>query len=144
MPKQIASDALGELIEIGKATASGAKQVITGVDKVEKADPSTQTKKPQSADPDAQVEAQIERMKAVDKKQSAENYKQVQNQISLLRRQKASQPRKYETGSIEYNEEKQKNPESWWEKQKKKMAATLPWTSKQGMGTGEIRRGASG
>lgn len=150
MPKQIIQDVFGELLETGKATVSAAKQAVTGtgLDAVERGDQSQPQGSGQKAiDPEAKAKAQIERLKKQDAAQSATAYKQIQEQIQLYRRQKATQPRKYVTAATGYDSQQHKDPETFWEKlkkQKEKLAAKLPWTSKQGMGTGEIRRGVSG
>ena len=148
MPKQVIQDAFGELLEIGKATAKAAQQVVTGLDMAERGSSSQPQGSGQKAvDPEAKAKAQIERLKKQDASQSAAAYKQIQDQIQLLRRQKASQPRKYVVGVSGYDEQQHKDPETFFDKLKKikeKAAAKLPWTSKQGMGTGEIRRGTSG
>src|SRR3989344_5262739 len=98
MPKTIVQDAFGELLETGKATARAAKQVVTGLDMAEKgasSQPPGSHKK--AVDPEAQAKKQIERLKKQDSAQSAAAYKQIQEQIQLYRRQKASAPRKYVT-----------------------------------------------
>jgi hypothetical protein len=76
-------------------------------------------------------------------------YKQIQEQIRLIQKKKASQPRKYVTGKDGFDEEQVKDPETYFDKLKKKKEeqkkkGLLPWTRKKGMGTGEIRRGVSG
>jgi len=83
----------------------------------------------------------------MDKRRSQQAYEEIQRQIRLVQRQKASQPRKNVTGAAGFDQEQVKSPETFFEKMKKKkeeMAKKLPWTSKQGMGTGEITRGVSG
>jgi len=141
MPKQIIQDAFGELLETGQQVVQAGKKVITGAEQ-------DKTKIKQSAaDPEAQAKAQIDRLKKQDATQSAAAYRQTQDAIQLYRRQKASQPRKYVVGVSGYDEQQHKDPETFFDKLKKikeKAAAKLPWTSKQGMGTGEIRRGTSG
>lgn len=148
MPKTIIQDAFGELLETGKATAKAAKQVVTGLDAAEQGAASQPQGAGQKAvDPEAKAKAQIERLKKQDAAQSTAAYKQIQEQIQLYRRQKASQPRKYVAAAVGYDEQQHKDPETFFDKMKKlkeKAAAKLPWTSKQGMGTGEIRRGTSG
>ncbi len=141
MPKQIISDAFGELLETGQQMVQAGKKVVTGVEQ-------DKTKSKQGAvDPEAKVKAQIERLKKQDAMQSANAYKQIQEQIQQIRRQKASAPRKYVTAVSGYDEQQHQDPETFFDKMKKlkeKALAKLPWTSKQGMGTGEIRRGTSG
>lgn len=84
---------------------------------------------------------QLEQLKALDKKRSRQMYEEIQQQIQLIRRRKAVEPPKYISGAAAYRPDKPQQPESWKEKVKKTI---LPWTSKQGMGTGEITRGVSG
>ena len=166
MPKQIIGDVFGELLETGKATVQAGKkavadvasqavktvsghkprQDVAGLDWLEKMAPQ---KKPAAAvsDDDQQQKEQIKRLSDMDKRRSQQAYEEIQRQIRLIQRQKASQPRKYVTAATGFDEEQVKSPETWFEKVKKKkeeMAKKLPWTSKQGMGTGEITRGVSG
>lgn len=175
MPKQIIKDVFGELLETGKATVkAGAKatgsvasqtvktvsghkpgtgqkpvlpqQDASGLDWLEKMAPS---QKPAAAvsDENQQQKEQIKRLSEMDKKRSRQAYEEIQRQIQMIQRQKASQPGRNVTGAAGFDEEQVKSPETFFEKMKKKkeeMAKKLPWTSKQGMGTGEIRRGASG
>ncbi len=148
MPKQIVRDVFGELLETGKATVkAGAKAVsdIAGLDWLEKMAPA---KKPVVVgDDDQQQKEQIKKLSELDKRRSRQAYEEIQRQIQLIQRQKASQPRKYVTGAAGFDEEQVKSPETFFEKVKKKkeeMVKKLPWTSKQGMGTGEITRGVSG
>ena len=141
MPKTIIQDVFGELLETGQQAVQAGKKVVTGMEQ-------DKTKIEQGpADPEAKAKAQIERLKKQDAQQSAAAYKQIQEQIQQIRRQKASQPRKYVAAAAGYDEQQHKDPETFFDKMKKlkeKAAAKLPWTSKQGMGTGEIRRGTSG
>ncbi|MDZ7586708.1 MAG: hypothetical protein U0946_03045 [Patescibacteria group bacterium] len=145
MPKQIIKDVFGELLETGKATVKAGKKAA-GLDWLEKMAP---TQKPTASigDEDQQQKEQIKRLSEMDKRRSRQAYEEIQRQISLIQRQKASQPGRNVTGATGFDEEQVKSPETFFEKMKKKkeeMAKNLPWTSKQGMGTGEIRRGASG
>lgn len=165
MPKQIISDVFGELLETGKATVQAGKkavadvasqavktvsghkprQDVSGLDWLEKMTPA---KKPAAvSDDDQQQKEQIKRLSEMDKRRSEQAYEEIQRQIRLVQKQKASQPRKYVTGATGFDQEQVKAPETFFEKVKKKkeeMAKKLPWTSKQGMGTGEITRGVSG
>jgi len=170
MPKTIARDVFGELLETGKQTAKAGKKAVgdvakqtaktlaghkpgdgggTVLGKLEKA-ASAQAGKPAAKQlTDEEVrEKQIKRLQEMDKKQSSQAYKQIQDQIRMIQKQLASQPRKYVTGKAEFDEEQVKSPETFWEKMKKKKEEAgkkiLPWTSKKGAGTGEIRRGVSG
>lgn len=97
---------------------------------------------------DQRREEQIDRLKEMDDKRSVQAYKQIQDQIRMIQKKKASQPRKYVTAATEFDDEQVKDPESYFDKMKKKKEEMknkfLPWTKKKGMGTGEIRRGASG
>lgn len=149
MPKRIISDVFGELLETGKATVkAGAKAAgsIAGLDWLEKMAPAKKPT-PAASDDDQRQKEQIKRLSEMDKRRSQQAYEEIQRQIRLVQRQKASQPRKYVTGAAGFDQEQVKSPETFFEKVKKKkeeMAKKLPWTSKQGMGTGEITRGVSG
>lgn len=132
MPKQTVSDVFGEMLESGQApVVSQTKKPVAPVAKSD----------------DQQQKDQIERMSQIDKKQSREAYEEIQKQIRMIQRQKESSPRKYITAATGFDEEQVKSPETFFEKMKKKkeeMDKKLPWSSKQGMGTGEITRGVSG
>lgn len=151
MPKgnSIVRDVFGELLETGKATVkAGAKAVggAAGLDWLEKMAPQ---KKPAAAvqDDDKQQKEQIKKLSEMDKRRSRQAYEEIQRQIQIVQRQKASQAPKSVAGAAGFDEEQVKSPETWFEKMKKKkeeMIKKLPWTSKQGMGTGEITRGVSG
>lgn len=97
-------------------------------------------KKAKEAEEDKKQKEQLVRLKALDRRRSREMYEEIQQQILLIRKKTAAEPPKYVSGATGYNPEKQK-PESFKEKMKRTI---LPWTSKQGMGTGEITRGVSG
>jgi hypothetical protein len=106
----------------------------------------TQTKKAQAEQEQKQRE-QLEKMKELDNKRSRQMYEEIQQQIQLIRKKKIQEPAKYVTGAAGYNPEQHQDPETFWDKVKKKQEDAkkkLPWTSKQGMGTGEITRGVSG
>jgi len=172
----VVRDVFGELLETGKATVkAGAKAVgsvtsqavkvvsghkpsvggqqpvlprqdVSGLDWLEKMAPS-QKPTTVAGDEDKQQKEQIKRLSEMDKRRSQQAYEEVQRQIQLVQREKASQPRKYVTGAAGFDQEQVKSPETFFEKVKKKkeeMSKKLPWTSKQGMGTGEITRGVSG
>lgn len=146
---KVARDVFGELLETGKATIQAGKKAVSstaGLDWLERMAP---TKNPikTAGDEDQQQKEQIKRLSDMDKRRSRQAYEEIQRQIQLVQRQKASQPRKNVTGAAGFDQEQVKSPETWFEKVKKKkdeMAKKLPWTSKQGMGTGEITRGVSG
>ncbi|MFH0943035.1 MAG: hypothetical protein V1810_02555 [Candidatus Beckwithbacteria bacterium] len=155
MPKQIVRDVMGELLETGKATVKAGVKAITGqpksdtsgLDWLEKMRPQKKTAKQDPASEEKKQKEQIARMSELDKRQSKQAYEEIQRQIRLIQQQKAAQPRKYVTGATGFDEEQVKSPETFWEKVKKKKEEAknnLPWTSKQGMGTGEITRGVSG
>ncbi len=148
MPKSIIGDVFGELLETGKATVkagikavssqkpSAARQDVSGLDWLEKMAPA---KKPAATvqDDDKQQKEQIKKLSEMDKRRSRQAYEEIQRQVQLIRRQKASQPRKYMIGAAGFDEEQVKAPETFFEKMKKKkeeMAKKLPWTSKQGRG----------
>jgi len=172
MPKKIASDVFGELLETGKQTvrqskkaagdiaqkavktvsghrSSTPKRDLSGLDWLEKgtaAATGSKKKTVQQQDDKARMD-QIKQLRKIDDRQSRQAYKQIQEQIQVIRRRKASQPRKYVTGKAGFDEEQIKDPETFFDKMKKKkekIAKKLPWTSKKGAGTGEIRRGVSG
>lgn len=147
MTNQITNDVVGELLETGKATVKAAKQAVTGLDWLEKVTPSKQRPKVDPASEKQKQKDQIAKMSEIDKRQSKLAYEEIQRQIRQVQQQKAAQPRKYVTAATGFDAEQVKSPESFWEKMKKKKEAAnkkLPWTSKQGMGTGEITRGVSG
>jgi hypothetical protein len=91
---------------------------------------------------------QLERLKALDRRRSKQMYEEIQQAIQLIRKKKKAKPPKYITGAAGYDPQQHQDPEGFWEKLKKKQAEAkkklLPWTSKQGMGTGEITRGVAG
>ena len=131
MPKQTVSDVFGEMLESGQAPAMQTKNPVAIAAKSD----------------DQQQKDQIERMSQIDKKQSREAYENIQAQIRMIQKQKESMPRKYVTAATGFDEEQVKSPETFWEKMKKKKEEkdkSLPLSSQQGMGTGEIRRGVSG
>lgn len=97
-------------------------------------------KRTKEAEEEKKQKEQLTQLQALDKKRSREMYEEIQQQIRLVRQKQAAEPPKYVSGATGYNPEKQK-PESFKEKLKRTI---LPWTSKQGMGTGEITRGVSG
>lgn len=98
-------------------------------------------KKTKEVEAEKKQKDQLAQLKAIDKKRSREMYEEIQQQIQLIRKKKAAEPSKSITGATGYNPEQPQKPESFKEKLKKTI---LPWTSKQGMGTGEITRGVSG
>lgn len=106
------------------------------------------SKKAKEAEEEKQRKEQLERMKALDKKQSRQMYEEIQQAIQIIRKKKKMEPEKYVTAATGYNPEQHQNPETFWQKVKKKQEEAkkklMPWTSKQGMGTGEITRGVSG
>jgi leucyl aminopeptidase len=163
MPKQIIRDVFGELLETGRQTAKTGKKAAADV-----AQQTVRTlagHKPQSADAltgigkgekkssiqkseeEKEQSERIEQMAKLDRRRSKQAYEEIQQQIQLYRRKLAEQPRKYVTAQAGFDEEQVKDPESFWDKIKKKKEKAkkkLPWSSKKGMGTGEIRRGVSG
>ena len=168
MPKQIVRDVFGELLETGKATAKAGKKAASDI--ASQTAKTVAGHKPRSGDSSAWLERakakkkvgrqskqqteeqargeQIQKMQEMDKKQSQQAYNQIQDQIKLIQQRRAQQPRKYVTGKADFDDEHVKDPETFFEKMKKKKEEMknkiLPWTKKKGMGTGEIRRGASG
>lgn len=98
-------------------------------------------KKAKELEAEKKQKEQLTQLQALDKKRSRQMYEEIQQQIQLIRKKKAAEPPKSVTGATGYNPEQPQKPESFKEKLKKTI---LPWTSKQGMGTGEITRGVSG
>lgn len=133
-----------------KPTASLPKRDLSGLDWLEKMAPrgaTGQKVNDNQKDQELKEKQQVERLKAMDQKRSAQMYEEIQRELSMIRRKKAMEPTKNITGATGYDPEQHQNPESFWDKMKKKkeaMKKKLPWTSKQGMGTGEITRGVSG
>ena len=171
MPKRIASSVFGELLETGKQTVKQSKKAagdiaqkavktvaghksstpkrdLSGLDWLEKGTAAVGSKKKITQQQDDKVRMdQVKQLRKVDKRESVQAYKQIQEEIQIIRKRKASQPRKYVSGKADFDEEQIKDPETFFDKMKKKkekMAKKLPWTSKKGAGTGEIRRGVSG
>ena len=91
---------------------------------------------------------QLVQLQALDKKRSTQMYKEIQEALQLIRKKEKLEPEKYVTGATGYDPQQHQDPETFWQKVKKKQAEVkkklLPWTSQQGMGTGEITRGVSG
>lgn len=172
MPKgnsNIASDVFGELLETGqqtvkagvkaagdvakqavKTTLGSAKSDASGLDWLEK----MSSQKQQSMPPvkseksrETEQKMQSDRLAKIDKQRSQQAYEEIQRQIQMIRRQKQAEPPKAVIGATGYDKQQHEDPESFWDKMKKKKEAIknkLPWTSKQGMGSGEITRGVSG
>lgn len=94
-----------------------------------------------------QQQEQLEKMKQLDNKRSRQMYEEIQQQIQLIRKKRAMVPTKNITGAAGYDPQQHQDPETFWDKVKKKKEEAkkkLPWSSKQGMGTGEITRGVAG
>jgi len=151
MPKgnSIVRDVFGELLETGKATMQAGKKAVSGAAGLDWLEKMAPAKKPAVAvnDDDQQQKEQIKKLSEMDKRRSRQAYEEIQRQIQIVQRQKAGQAPKSVTGAAGFDEEQVKSPETFFEKMKKKkeeMIKKLPWTSKQGMGTGEITRGVSG
>lgn len=168
MPKQIVKDVFGELLETGKATAKAGKKAAGDVAKgavkaasghspkssdsldwLEKgmARQKKAAKVKQAKSEDQQREDQIDKLKNMDNRRSSQAYKQIQDQIRMIQKQKEAKPRKYITAETGFDEEQVKDPETYFEKMKKKkeeMKKKLPWNKPKVGGTGELRRGASG
>ena len=170
MPKKIVQGVLGELIETGKVTAKAGKKAagdvvkqvgktvvgqktdtgneLSGLDWLEKGPGGVKSVKSKKADDKLQTD-QVKKLTDVDNRQSRKAYEQIQQQIQILRQQKTSAPRKYETGKDKFDEEQVKDPDSFFEKMKKKReeaekSKDLPGTKKSLGGTGELARGTSG
>lgn len=159
MTKTIVRDVFGELLETGKTAAkfpplpAGQPRTArsdSGLDWLEKMAPQqTPAGLTQSQlEEEKRRKEQIERLRNIDKRRSQQAYEEIQKQIQLYRRQKTLQPRQYVTAQPGYDKEQHENPESFWDKVKKKKEAIqkklLPWTARQTIGTGEITRGVSG
>ncbi|MCX6817162.1 MAG: hypothetical protein NTZ93_04830 [Candidatus Beckwithbacteria bacterium] len=145
MPKgnSVSGDVFGELLETVKQTVKAGAKVVQP-EKIS----ATKTHQQKTDDSEEKTRAeQIRRLAEVDKKQSRQAYEEIQNEIKMIRKRQAATPRKYVVAATGYDKEQHENPESFWDKMKKKketMKKKLPLTSKQGMGTGEITRGVSG
>ena len=167
MPKKIFKAVGEELLETGKQTVKQGKaaaagiikqagkslagQVDTeevvgslyGVDKP-KEKKSKRAKKPSGED------EQIESLENTDKLKSQKRYKEIQEEIKLLRKKKQQEPKKYVTGKEGFDEDQVKDPDSYFDKISKKQKEAkdkkkaISLRAKQGMGTGEVQRGASG
>ncbi len=103
------------------------------------------------AEQEQKQKEQVKAMDTLDKKRSANMYREIMDEIKKLEMLREKEKREgtaeYITAKAGYDPEQHKNPEKFWDKVKKKQAEAkkkLPWTSKQGMGTGEITRGVSG
>ena len=165
MPKQMIQDVFGELLETGKQAVKqskkavgdvtkGAVKSVVGMDASESDELNQKmygsgeevVSKPQSQE--TNQSKQISRLANLDKQKSMQMYKEIQEKIKIERRKKQEQHRKYETGKAEFDDEQVKDPDSFFEKLKKKKEEMkkdkLSLSSKQGMGTGEIARGVSG
>jgi len=138
-----------EKTSVKPVAANPLHRPASGLDWLEKMAPAGFKPK---VDPDAkkredEQKKQTERLANLDKQRSRQMYEEIQKQIMLIRKKKQSQPAKYITGASGYDKEQHENPESFWDKVRKKKEALkkkLPWQSRQSMGTGEITRGVSG
>lgn len=105
-------------------------------------------KKAKEAEEDKKQKEQLVRLKDLDRRRSRQMYEEIQQAIQLIRKKQAAEPTQSVTGVAGYNPEQHQDPETFWEKVRKKQAEAkkklMPWTSKQGMGTGEVTRGVSG
>ena len=165
--KGIARDVLGELLETDKQTVKAggkavgdiagqtAKTVISGgnrqlgsAEKDQKGQMAAKTKKQQVDMNKMSVEEQIKKMADLDKRRARQGYEEIQEQIKLLRKKKEAEPRKYETGKKEFDEEQVKDPESFWDKMKKKKKKAekdkkgMPLSVQRAKTGTEIRRGS--
>lgn len=148
MPKQIIRDVYGELLEIGKQTVKHSKKAVKSVMGLDADDSqelnqqmygSGENKPGKMIDDKNSKPDDLSRLANLDKSRSSQLYKEIQERIALERRRKKSQPRKYESGKDDFDEEQVKDPESFFDKLKKKKEV-----AKKGMGTGELARGVSG
>jgi len=165
--KGIARDVVGELLETGRQTvkaggkAAGdiagqtAKTIISGgnrqlgsSEKGQKKQMTAKTKKQQTDMSQMSAEEQIKKMADLDKRRAKQGYEEIQEQIKLLRKNKEAEPRKYETGKKEFDEEQVKDPKSFWDKMKDKKTKAekdkkrLPLSVQKGKTSTEIRRGS--
>ena len=105
-------------------------------------------KKTKEAQEEKNQKDQLTKLKELDNRRSKQMYEEIQQAIQLIRKKKKFEPEKYVTAAAGYDPQQHRDPETFWQKVKKKQEAAknklLPWTSKQGMGTGEITRGVSG
>jgi len=105
-------------------------------------------KKSKEAQEEKNQQDQLIKLKELDNRRSKQMYEEIQQAIMMIRRKKKLEPEKYVTAAAGYDPLQHRDPETFWQKVKKKQEEAkkklLPWTSKQGMGTGEITRGVSG
>ena len=146
MPKTVVRDVFGELLETdkqtvkagGKAAGDVAKQTAktflgqgqTGgqrppapsaaIDRMESLRQQRQQQQQREQGEEETRKKQIEKLKQMDKDRSRKAYEEIQQQIRHYQKIKAKK------------------------KAAKAKEKFLPWTSKKGMGTGEIQRGVSG
>ncbi len=168
MPKRIVKAAVGELLETGKQTAKQGKAAAVSVvkqagkslvgqidneevvDSLYGVDKPKDKKRKESGKKLSQEDQQIKKLENLDKMQSQKRYKEIQEEINLVRKKKEQEAKKYVTGAAGFDEEQVKDPESYFdkmeekEKEQKKKKKDFSLQSKQGMGTGEVQRGASG
>ncbi len=163
----IARDVLGELLETGKQTvkaggkAAGdiagqtAKTIISGgnrqlgsAEKGQKGQMTAKVKKQQKDMSKMSAEEQIKKMADLDKRRAKQGYEEIQRKIQVLRKKRKAEPRKYETGKKGFDEEQGKDPDSFWDKMKKKKEKTekdkkrVPLSVQKGKTSTEIRRGS--
>lgn len=176
MPQTIISDNFEKQVEQGQASAANKPQVKTPVKPapLPKLPPRPQplsrpqssgldwleqgfgqrrmgddgSKKAKEAEEEEKQKEQLSRLKELDQRRSRQMYEEIQQAIAMIRKKKKLEPAQYVTGAVGYDPQQHQDPETFWQKVKKKQAEAkkklMPWTSKQGMGTGEITRGVSG
>jgi len=163
----VARDVLGELLETGKQTVKAggkavgdiagqtAKTIISGgnrqlgtAEKGQKQQVTVGMKKQKADMNKMSPEEQIKKMADLDKRRAKQGYEEIQRQIQVLRKKREIEPRKYETGKKGFDEEQVKDPESFWDKMKKKKEKAekkkkgMPLSVQKGKTSTEIRRGS--
>lgn len=150
---------LGEILESGgpasaKASAGTANKQspmqkqpggdLGGLDWLEKMAPAVKKQPQKSDDDDEQKQKQqLERLKEIDKKRSEDMYKEIQQEIEMIRKKQDSQPRKYISGTTGFEVDPEVRQKKFLEQQKKD-SDDLSAATKASMGTGEANRGAVG
>ncbi len=161
MVKQIARAVVGELLETGKQTIKASSQVVTGLPKNASGSMKNKGETEEFIDSLYGVSKgekkatkalkkgsqEIGQLKDLDKLRSQKRYREIQEELKLVSKKKQHNPRKYITGQTGFDEEQVKDPENYFDKQKKKQEEQkkkqkdLSLKAKKGMGTGEIKVG---
>lgn len=136
MPKQIAKAVVGEMLETGRQTVKTAAQVVIG--------------KPETKEFVESLYEKSDQGNGLDELESQKRYKEIQEEIRLETRKRKEKLGKYITGQAEFDEEREKDPESYFDKMEKKNEEArkkkkdVNLQAKKGLGTKEIGGGTSG